>query len=144
MYEPMLKISQRVEIMYEAWQKEIEEKEWLQLQLRATEEALEELKHNKQNLQTESIELKMLLHEENEGKQIFLWQLQAKDEALEKLQHDPCEVKSSSPYSCMFLDDGFAVFENHTIGIGSKLLKKMGLKEKAWALMAKALSTPSK
>ena len=40
-YKTMLNISKRVEIMYETLQKEIEEKEWLQLQLRATEEALE-------------------------------------------------------------------------------------------------------
>ena len=52
MYETMLKISKRVEIMYETLQKEIEEKEWLQLQLQATGEALEELRHSKHNLQT--------------------------------------------------------------------------------------------
>lgn len=46
MYEAMVKISKRVEIMYETIQKETEEKEWLQLQLQATEETLEELKHN--------------------------------------------------------------------------------------------------
>jgi len=86
----------------------------LQLQLQATKEALEELKHNNQNLQTENVELKMCLHEEKEEKQILLQQLQAKDEALEKLQRDPCEVKSSSPNSCIFPDDDFSVFENHT------------------------------
>ena len=86
MYETMLNISKRVEIMYETLQKETEENEWLQLQLQATEEALEELKHNNQNLPTENAELKMLLHEEKEEKQSFLRQLQAKDEALEKLQ----------------------------------------------------------
>ena len=68
MYETMLKISKRVEIMYESLQKEIEEKERLQLQLWATEESLEELNHNHQNLQTENIELKMILHEEREEK----------------------------------------------------------------------------
>lgn len=46
MYETMLRISKKVEIMYEALQKETEEKEQLQLQLRAMEEALKELKHN--------------------------------------------------------------------------------------------------
>ena len=111
MYETMLKISQRVETMYESLQKETEEKEQLQLQLQATEEALEELKHNKHNLQTEKVELKMILHEEKEEKQSLLRQLQAKDEALEKLQHDPCVVKSNSPSSCIFPDDDFTVLK---------------------------------
>ena len=71
-YETMLKISKRVEIMYEALQKETEEKEQSQLQLRATEEALEELKHNKQNLQIENVELKMRIQEEKEGKHSLL------------------------------------------------------------------------
>jgi len=30
----------------------------------------------------------------------------------------------------MFLDDDFVVFENHTTGIGSKLLKKIGYEGK--------------
>lgn len=80
MYETMLKFSQRVEIMYESLKKEIEEKEWLQLQLRATEDALKELKHNNQNLETKNVELKMCLQEEKKEKQSLLWQLQAKDE----------------------------------------------------------------
>ena len=87
-YETMLKISKRVEIMRETLQKETEEKEWLQLQLQATEEALEELKHNKHSLQTKNVELKMHLQEDKEEKHSLLWQLQAKDEALEKLQRD--------------------------------------------------------
>ena len=73
MNETMLNISKRVEIMYEMLQKEIDEKEWLQLQLQATEEALEELKHKNQNLQTENTELNMRLHEEKEEKHSFLW-----------------------------------------------------------------------
>lgn len=75
MYETMLKISKRVEIMHKTLQKEIEEKVWLQLQLRATEEALEEMKHNKHNLRTKNVELKTLLHEEKEEKNSFLKQL---------------------------------------------------------------------
>jgi len=46
MYETMLKISKRVEMMYETLQKEIEENERGKLQLQAMEEALKELKHN--------------------------------------------------------------------------------------------------
>ena len=46
MYETILKISKRVEMMYETLQKEIEENERGKLQLQAMEEALKELKHN--------------------------------------------------------------------------------------------------
>ena len=72
MYETMIKISKRVEILYETLQKETKEKERFQLQLWITEEALEELKHNNQNIQKENVELKMLLHEEKEEKHILL------------------------------------------------------------------------
>ena len=68
MYKTMLRVSKRMDIMYEALQKETEEKQWLQLQLRATKEALEELKHNNQRLQVDNAELKMLLQEEKEEK----------------------------------------------------------------------------
>ena len=40
MYETMLRMSQKVEIMYEALQKETDKKERMQLQLLATKEAL--------------------------------------------------------------------------------------------------------
>lgn len=72
MYKTMVKISNRVEIVYETLHKEIEEKERLQLQLQATEKAMKELKQNKHNLQTENNELKMRLHEEKEEKQSLL------------------------------------------------------------------------
>ena len=68
MYETMLDISKKVEIMYENLQKETGEKEWLQLQLKATEEAMKELKQDRHNLQRENDELKMRLHEEKEEK----------------------------------------------------------------------------
>ena len=116
----------------------------MQLQLQATEEAMEELKKNKHNLQTENDELKMHLHEEKEEKQSLLRQLQEKDEALEKLQRDSCEVKSSSPSSCMFPDDDFTVFENHTIGIGSKLLKRMGYEGKGLGIHGQGIINPVK
>ena len=116
----------------------------MQLQLRAIEEALEELKQNKHNLQTENAELKMLLHEEKEEKQIFLQQLHAKDEALEKLRRGPCEVKSSFPYPCMFPDDDFVVFENHTTRIGSKLLKRMGYEGKGLGINGQGIVNPIK
>ena len=105
---------------------------------------MEELKQNKNNLQTENDELKMRLHEEKEEKQSLLLQLQAKDEALENLQQDPCEVKSSSPSSCMFLDDDFTVFENHTTGIGSKLLKRMGYEGKGLGINGQGIVNPIK
>lgn len=46
MYEIVLRVSKKVEIMFESLQKETKENKRLQLQLRATEEALEEMKHN--------------------------------------------------------------------------------------------------
>lgn len=144
MYETMLDISKKVEIVYETLQKETEEKDRLHLQLQATEEAMEELKKNKHNLQTENDELKMHLHEKKEEKQIFLQQLQAKDKALEKLQRDACEVKSSSPSSCMLPDDDFAVFENHTTRIGSKLLKRMGYEGKGLRVNGQGIVNPIK
>jgi len=72
----------------------------------------------------------MLLQEEKEEEHRLLRQLQAKDEALERLQRDPCEVKSSSLNSCMCPNDDFAIFENHSTRIGSKLLKRMGYEGK--------------
>lgn len=50
MCKTMLEISKKVEIAYETLHKQTEEKEWLQLQLKATEEAMEELKQNEHNL----------------------------------------------------------------------------------------------
>jgi len=116
----------------------------LQLQLQATEEALEVQEHNNQNPQTKNVELKILLHEEKEEKHSLLRQLQAKDEALEKLQHDPCEVKSSSLNSCVSPDDDFAIFENHTTRIGSKLLKRMGYEGKGLGINGQGIVNPIK
>lgn len=56
---------------------------------------------------------------------MFLRQLQAKDEALEKLQCNPHEVKCNSSTPCIFLNNDFTTFEEHTRDIGSKLLKRM-------------------
>lgn len=103
----------------------------MQLQLRAMEEALEKLKHNNHSVQEDNVELKMLLQEDKEEKHSLLRQLQDKDEVLETLHCDPCEVKSNSPSSCMFPNDDFVVFVNHTTRIGSKLLKKMWYKGKS-------------
>lgn len=116
----------------------------MRLQLQATYEALEELKHSDHSLQVEIVGLRRLLQKEEDEKHRLLCQLQAKDEVVEQLQCDSREVKSYSPATFMFPNDDFAAFENHTTGIGSKTLKKMGYEGKGWALMAKALSIPSK
>ena len=74
----------------------------------------------------------------------MLQQLQAKDEALEKLPCDPCEVKINSPNSCMFPDNDFTLFENHTTRIGSKLLKKMGYEGKVLGINGQGIINPIK
>jgi len=44
----------------------------------------------------------------------------------------------------MFPDDDFAVFENHTIGIGSKLLKRMGYEGKGLGVNGQGMVNPIK
>ena len=44
----------------------------------------------------------------------------------------------------MFLDDDYAVFENHTTGIGSKLLKRMGYEGKGLGVTGQGLVNPIK
>lgn len=78
----------------------------------------------------ENVDLRRVLKEAEKEKQRLHLQLQAEEEALEKLQHDNPEVKSDYSNSCTFYDDDFVAFEKHAIGIGSKLLKKMGYQVK--------------
>ena len=65
MYETMLRVSNKVDMLYEAYEKQVarktelktllqeeeEDNQWLQLKLQATIEVLEELKRNDQSLQ---------------------------------------------------------------------------------------------
>lgn len=63
---------------------------------------------------------------------------------MEKLQRDPCEAKSNSLNSCMFPDNDFVVFENHTIEIGSKLMKRMGYERKLLGINGQGIVNPIK
>lgn len=75
---------------------------------------------------------------------MLLCQLLAKDEALEKLQRDPREVKRNSSTSYIFPDIDFTVFENHTIGIDSKLLRRMGYEGKGLGINGQFIINPIK
>lgn len=44
----------------------------------------------------------------------------------------------------MFPDDDFVVFENHTTGIGSKLLKRMGYEGKCLGINGQGIVNPIK
>ena len=87
---------------------------------------LQEIEGVNQRSRVENVKLRRLLQESDKEKQRMQHQLQAKEEALETLRHNKPEVKSDSSISCTFYDDDFISFEKHTIGIGSKLLKRMG------------------
>ena len=83
MYETMLRVSGKVDILYEAYEKqaaeneelkallhkEKEEKQQLQLQLQATTEAWEDLKRNNETLQRDHDALKAFLQKEKEEMQ---------------------------------------------------------------------------
>ena len=82
MYKTMLRVSEKADILYEAYEKqaaeneelktllhkEKEEKQQWQLQLQATTEAWEDWKRNNEILQADHDALKAFLHEEKEEK----------------------------------------------------------------------------
>ena len=83
MYETMLRVSEKADILYEAYEKqaaeneelktllhkEKEETQQLQLQLQTTIEVLEGWKRNNESLQADHDALKAFIHEEKEEKQ---------------------------------------------------------------------------
>lgn len=87
---------------------------------------LQELEKINHQIQAENAKLRRLLQDTRKEKQRLLCELQAKDEALEKPEYRYLKVNTGFPISYYFHDDEFAYFEKHTIGIGSKILKKMG------------------
>jgi len=102
----------------------------------------EEINHN---FQEENVELRTLVLEIEEGKKILQIQLQSTEEALEKskcneglrkpLSRDSkstTEINHIGNYLVPFPhdDDDLGAFEKNTIGIGSRLMKKMGYEGK--------------
>ncbi len=63
---------------------------------------------------------------------------------MEKLQRNSREVKSNSSTPCIFLDNDFAAFEEHTIGFRSKLLKRMGYQGKFLNINGQGIINPVK
>ena len=86
MYESMLRVSEKADILYEAYEKQAAENEELKTllhkekedkqQLQATTEAWEDWKRNNEILQANHDALKVFLHEEKEEKQQLQLQLQ--------------------------------------------------------------------
>lgn len=90
-----LRVSEKLDILYEAYEKQVvenkelqtllhkekEDKQQLQLQLQATKKAWEYWKHNNEILQEYHDALKAFLHEEKEEKQQLQLQLQAMTKA---------------------------------------------------------------
>ena len=111
MYETMLRVSEKADMLYEAYKKqevdnaelktllhEEEEKQRLQLQLQATTQALEELKCNGGSIQIDHDALKTLLQEKEEKQRLQL-QIQAATEALKEVKHNEGSQNSSLPIS---------------------------------------------
>ena len=83
MYETMLRVSEKEDMLYEAYEKQVadnaefktllqeekEDKHRFHLHFQATTEALEELKRNKESSQADHDALKTLLQEYKEEKQ---------------------------------------------------------------------------
>jgi len=75
---------------------------------------IQEIKEIKQSIQVQNVELRRLLQEAEEEKQMLKHQLQAKGEALEDFHHNKPKIKCDSSISCYFYDDYFTTFEKHT------------------------------
>lgn len=63
---------------------------------------------------------------------------------MEQLQQSYLEVKIDSPISYDSHDDEFSDFENNTIGIRSKLMKKMGYQGRGVSIKGQGIINPIK